>query len=503
MNPIPAENQRPGTRSWINTNASVDSRRRSTDIEGYCSTTSVRRGDTVQICVSSTAPFMIEFYRLGFYGGDGARLVGQTGPISGTKHDDPPTGDLQLRECNWPPSAVLRIPPDWVSGVYLGKLTQVNVPSPTGSYVIFVVRDDRQCDFLFKCSETTWSAYNAWPDNFSLYDFHGEPAKIGYWGPGVRASFDRPYAMSQPWYMMHEPERCAWMIGASQFLIFEYPLLFWMESRGFDVSYMSCLDLQDSSPVRLRQRAKALLSTGHDEYYSVAMHDNLRNAVEASDDIPQNGLSVAFLCAGSMTGVLDVAPSTFDGNRQNRIIRRIGRWGPIDPWLMTVAPEQAGFTDGDFADAGELIGARLVEPAVGVADWRCTNTEGPLASRFYNGTGLHDNDRIRGLVGHEFTGNPVGRAGLEVLAEEHLVGGDGLLTANTYAATIYPGPKGNLVFNASTMWWPQFLNVATPLPFPGGGEPQFASTSGVITPDSAEMQTVERLTLNLFEMSLA
>ena len=124
------------------------------------------------------------------------------------------------------------IPSDWPSGVYLGKLTQVNVPSPTGSYVIFVVRDDRQCDFLFKCSETTWSAYNGWPDNFSLYDFHGEPPKVGYWGPGLRVSFDRPYAMSQPWYMQHEPERCNWMIGASQFLIFEYPLLFWMESRG-------------------------------------------------------------------------------------------------------------------------------------------------------------------------------------------------------------------------------------------------------------------------------
>ena len=119
----------------------------------------------------------------------------------GTKHDDPPTGDLQLRECNWPVSVQFNIPFDWPSGVYLGKLTQVNVPSPTGSYVIFVVRDDRQCDFLFKCSETTWSAYNGWPDNFSLYDFHGEPAKVGYWGPGMRVSFDRPYAMSQPWYM--------------------------------------------------------------------------------------------------------------------------------------------------------------------------------------------------------------------------------------------------------------------------------------------------------------
>ena len=255
--------------------------------------------------------------------------------------------------------------------------------------------------------------------------------------------------------------------------------------------------------MNLRQRARALLATGHDEYYSVSMHDNLRNAVEATDDIPQNGLSVAFFCGGSMTGVLELAASTFDGGRQNRIIRRKGRWGPIHPWLMTLAPEQAGFTDGDFADAGELMGARLVEPAVGVANWRCVNTGGPLASRLYNGTDLHDGDGIRGLVGHEFTGNPIGRPGLEVVAEDHLTGGDGLPTANKYTATIFPGPKGNLVFNASTMWWPQFLNGGTPLPFPAGGEPLFTGPSGVVSPDPTEMHRVQLMTKNLFEMFLS
>ena len=155
-------------------------------------------------------------------------------------------------------------------------------------------------------------------------------------------------------------------------------------------------------------------------------------------------------------------------------------------------PNTAGFTDGDFADAGELMGARLVEPAVGVADWRCANTRGPLASRFYGGTGLRDDDGLRGLVGHEFTGNPVGRPGLEVLAEERLIGGDGQVTANKYTATIYPGPKGNFVFNASTMWWPQFLNVGTRLPFPGDGMPRFTAPSGMIARSSADMQRVER-----------
>ena len=141
---------------------------------------------------------------------------------------------------------------------------------------------------------------------------------------------------------------------------------------------------------------------------------------------------------------------------------------------MTIAPEQAGFTDGDFADAGELMGGRLVEPAVGVAEWRCLNTAGPLGSRFYSGTGLRDDDGLRGLIGHEFTGNPVGRPGLEVLQKSVRLTATGSSAPTSTAATI-PGPKGNLVFNASTMWWPQFLNVGTRLPFPGDGAPRFTA----------------------------
>ena len=58
------------------------------------------------------------------------------------------------------------------------------------SYIVFVVRDDRKCDFLFQVSDTTWNAYNRWPNQFSLYD---DGKKEWYWGPNVATSFDRPY----------------------------------------------------------------------------------------------------------------------------------------------------------------------------------------------------------------------------------------------------------------------------------------------------------------------
>ena len=500
-NPVQLENLNSGTRVWHNTSVRLNAHRRSTDIEGYCRRTSLAIGETLEVCVSSTAPFALDIFRMGFYGGTGARLVWQSGKIAGEKRGDPPVGDLQLRECDWPVSVAHIIPGDWTSGVYLGKLTQLDVPKPLQSYVIFVLHDDRTCDFLFKCSDTTWSAYNAWPDEYSLYEFHGDPPKVGYWGPDIQASWDRPYAMQLPWYGVHQPERLAWMVGASQFLIFEFPLLFWMESRGYDVSYISCVDLHETPAVRLRQRTKALVASGHDEYYSVGMHDNLQAAIDATDDMPEKGLSVAFFCGGSMTAVTSMAPSVIDPSRQNRIIRRLGRWGVIEQWLLAIQPEQGRFTD-PFPDAGELMGARLVDPCLGVADWVCTNTQGPLASRLYSGTGLADGDRLRSVIGHEFTGRPVDKPGLEVLAEGHLVGDQGAQTPSTYTATLYPGPKGNFVFNSSTIWWAQWLNSSFRLPYPDGGEPRFAWVAGKIVSDFGDMQKVERMTINLFDMFL-
>ena len=88
----------------------IDGHRRSAGIEGYCSKTSYRAGETVEICVSSTAPFVVALYRMGFYGGDGARLMHQTGVNPGAKRNDPPKGDLQLRECDWPPSVTIHHP---------------------------------------------------------------------------------------------------------------------------------------------------------------------------------------------------------------------------------------------------------------------------------------------------------------------------------------------------------------------------------------------------------
>ncbi len=189
---IRAENDKPGTDDWQLQKTRVDpkTRYRCPWIEGYCSHTSIRAGESLAIMVSTNppSPFVIDLYRLGYYAGKGGRHLGRLGPFKGTVQPDPAVGKERLRECRWEPATKVVIPKDWPSGVYLGKLTAEK--EGLQSYVVFIVRDDRACDFLFQCSDTTWSAYNRWPSQWSLYD-NGK--KEWYWGPGVRVSWDRPY----------------------------------------------------------------------------------------------------------------------------------------------------------------------------------------------------------------------------------------------------------------------------------------------------------------------
>ncbi|MBV9122879.1 MAG: hypothetical protein JO112_05955, partial [Planctomycetes bacterium] len=284
---IRAENEKPGTTDWLLRNTRVDPRTkyRCPWIEGYCSHTSLRAGQTLAVMVSTNppSPFILDVYRLGYYGGKGGRHLLRLGPFHGSVQPDPAVGTERLRECSWEPAAHLVIPNDWPSGVYLGKLTAEK--EGLQSYVIFIVRDDRPCDFLFQCSDTTWSAYNRWPSQWSLYD---DGNKEWYWGPGVRVSWDRPYG--KYCQILDAPLSQ----GSGEFLLWEFPLAFWMEKAGYDLSYISNVDTH-ADPGGLR-RARAWLSVGHDEYWSLPMYKNVRAAIAA-------GVNVAFLGADTCIGL--------------------------------------------------------------------------------------------------------------------------------------------------------------------------------------------------------
>lgn len=473
------ENARPGTADWRLASTRVDpaARFRCPWIEGYCSATSVRAGDRLQIMVSTDppSPFTIDLYRMGWYGGLGARHLARLGPFQGEAHPLPPIGVERVRDCRWPPAAEVTIPAGdgargadstrdsdaaWPSGVYLGKLTAAL--SGLQSYVVFVVRDDRPCDVLFQCSTNTWAAYNRWPSWFSLYD---DGHKVWYWGPDVRVSWNRPYG--KYCQLLDAPLSQ----GSGEFLLWEYPAAFWLEQQGFDVSYTSNADTHADAAGLLR--APLWLSVGHDEYWSLDMHRNVTAARDA-------GVSLAFLSGNACYGVVDYHADA--GGSPLRAIRRVGQYGPIDPRVVAEEfPELARFHR-HGPDESRLIGARSGYPLTGTADWTCARSDHWI----FEHTGMHDGDRIPGLVGWEFHGSPAPIPGLEVVATGPVTnrfGGDGA----AYAATVYPGPKGNFVFNAATCWWANGLSAP-----PGYLRPAFRR----VYPEGPDRR-VQRITANL------
>lgn len=449
------ENSKPGTRDWMLTKTRTVPGKinkilyngRCQQIEGYCNANSVRAGETLQIMVSANpaSDFKLEIFRTGYYGGTGARLMKTFESLKAFTQADPSVGENHARECQWEPTVELEIPESWPSGVYLGKMTAQK--SGTQSYVIFIIRDDRPCDFLFQCSDLTWSAYNRWPMDYSIYTEHDNGTSIGV--PSGTVSFERPYGL-----FTHPVNRLKNSGGSGEYLPWEFPLAYWMEKQGYDVSYISNVDTH-SDPKGLL-RAKGFLSVGHDEYWSLEMYEN---AIKARDA----GVSLAFFGGNSVLCVVPMLPSA-DG-KPNRNIRREGWFLPM-PENLTEAQKKRllsrSLNDKTFEprmgpDGALLMGGRLDREGsgrgLGAGDWTCALPDHWL----FEGTGMKKGDSIKGLLGWEWHGAPrMDLPGMNVVAE-----GDATVNkkkVGRYTATLYDGPQDNIVFNAATIWWANGLS---------------------------------------------
>jgi hypothetical protein len=456
-NSIVRENRKQGTRDWLLTRlepARGDEEdapwQRRAAIEGFCSHPSIRAGETLRVYVSTNpvSRYRAEIYRMGYYGGDGGRHVRSMGPLSGSVQPTPTDESKQLVQCQWKVGFELEIPADWLSGVYLGKLTAAD--SGYESYFIFIVRDDRKADFLFQCSDTTWQAYNRWPAWRSLYDWQQNK---WHTSPGADISFDRPYSL---YYNKLPAGLVPLTNGSGEFLLWEYPLSFWMEKEGYDVTYISNLDTHTDPKGLLR--GKGFLSVGHDEYWSLEMFSHVAAARDA-------GVHLAFLSGNSVSGKILFRPGA-DG-RPNRIF---GRYS----------------VDGShhFRNDQDLMGVSSY--GVGAADWTCRAPDHWM----FEGTGMKDGDSIPQLVGWEYHGPPMrDDPSLVVLARGKTRRGQ-QETNREYASVLYTAPKGNFVFNAATCWW----NMPLSRP-PGAVNPPR-------TDFSREDRRVQRITKNLLDRML-
>ena len=435
-NIIAEESSLAGTTDWQLTRVMLDEEgTRSALIEGYCSRQSVQAREELEVMVSTNpaARFEVEIFRMGYYNGRGARLMKSLGPLEGKVQADAPIGGNRLRECQWDASFKFTIPENWISGVYLGRLTTLPETSDEPywqSYVIFIVRDNRPADIIFQCSDNTWQAYNKWPKNYSLYT---DPR--GVHAANVSASFNRPYG--KYCQIFDAPQS----VGSGEFLLWEFPLAFWLEKQGYDVTYVSNSDVLSSEQLT---RGKVFLSVGHDEYWDLRQYDAVKDAIE-------KGVNVLWLSGNCVHGVSPLTPST--NGDEKRTISRAGVYGGMTEDVARAY--SYAYVDINFygPNESEIIGAHTVTPCTGGGDWTCTLPNHWL----FEGTGMKTGDKIPGLVGWESHGDPADIPGLEVVAAGNKWGGGTIL--GQWAATIFEGPKGNIVFNASTIFWTQGLSA--------------------------------------------
>jgi len=414
-NPIQRENRRAGSRSW-----SLDETAKPyTRIEGFASEVSVLPGHSVHLHVS-TAPaarYRIEFYRLGWYHGAGARLLAcipagchrdRQGEARPYPQPAPGTG---FARAAWPVTDTFRFPRSTVSGYVLARLVLTRGRAQGEvSYVPLIVRalPSRRAQILVQASVNTWQAYNNWGGK-SLYAFNSTNHV-----PANHVSFSRP-------------------TGAP--LVWEIGLLRFLEREGYDVSYTTDVDT-DRQPRELR-RHRLVISSGHDEYWSKGMRD----AFEAARS---RGTNLAFLGA-------DIADwqIRYEANRRTIVEYRDATKDPIrDParkavrFRELVPPrpqcELLGISYNGLRGANDPPRSYSVNPAA-------------LKDAWFHRTGFTSMSRLPDSVGYEWDGVQRGCAVPRITELFRYQGLDGYGQPTTAEAVRYVAPSGARVFSSGSL----------------------------------------------------
>ncbi len=465
VNPIVAENQLPGTpQSVWDVSGAGDS-----TLQGFSTDISVNQGQTVFFKINDTAlaPYHIDIYRMGYYGGLGARKVAtiDSAQVQRTVQPAPltdPTTAL-VDAGNWSVSASWAVPTTATSGIYFARLTRDDTGG--ASHIVFVVRNDSShSDLLFQTSDSTWQAYNTW-GGYSLYQNVGTPAGPSPTGGAVAVSYNRPLTVrgvTGGFGSYNSPFHA------------EYPMVRWLEANGYDVSYFTDVDTDRNGA--LIKNHKVFLSVGHDEYWSGAQRAN----VEAARDA---GVNLAFFSGNEVFWKTRWQNSIDSSNAPYRTLvsykesKSNARTDPMDisQGVWTGTWRDARFSppaDGGRPENG-LTGTIYMNDRtntdIGIS-MNVTAAEGLLpfwrntavAQQAAAGQAATVGDRVVGYEVDEDLDNGFRPAGLVDLSSttftttSHVISADGTVVGNgtgNHSMTLYRAPSGALVFGAGTVQW--------------------------------------------------
>lgn len=433
---LATENALPGTDAWRITKDVPGTKPVTAEgvIEGYVDTTSAQPGDVVTLFVATDAPtWHVEAYRMGWYGGKQGRLIWSSAETPSQWQLDISTdNETKMSRALWTPSLTFTIDNAWPTGSYLLKL--VSSTSEAHYVPLTVRRDTAVASLVVVSAVTTWQAYNPW-GGCTLYQcFVGNPRSRA-----TVVSFDRPYAASYNW-------------GSADFLTHELPLISLIEELGIDTAYVTDIDLHssalegDGSANPVLSNRTALLTTGHDEYYSTPMRASLERARDA-------GVNLAFFGANAVYRHIRLEP-----NSESLPFRQLVNYRTADDDPMTAQdPQQATVqwrNDPLNKPESALIGIQYFAAGVKTA-MKLVNTDNWV----FTGVDLSHGTSLKNLVTIEADG--LGHSNqepdnLEVLASSPVTYKN---VRYQHAMTYYSAESGAGVFATGTIGWINALDT--------------------------------------------
>jgi hypothetical protein len=436
-NPIRRENALPGAANWRLPRAARGA------IEGYASRISVRPGNVLELHVStgSATRYRVDIYRIGWYGGSGARLLAclptcttdEAGSPQPVPPFDPSTGYLNA---GWPVTDRIAVGPSWTSGYYLAQLVLTQGPDAGhGSWVPFIVREPvgQRSNVLVQAAVNTWQAYNDWGGRSLYSNFTG----VG----DNHVSFERPFDEAS----MKTSDGPA-TDNANLPQVSEFPLVRFLERNGYDVSYTTDVDI-DANPAELLRHRLAIVA-GHDEYWT----KGIRDAYERARDL---GTNLAFV--GANIGFWQMRYE--DGRRTIVEYRNAGPDPETDPALKTVLFRELTPPRPEC----RLLGVEgIVEPnntSIGIEN--LTANPAALGDPWFARTGFTPAIVLPELVGYEWDLITPGCATPPLTDLFHVSG------TPSYDGVRYTAPSGARVFSAGTLRFSWGLDDTT-----GHGSPQ-------------------------------
>jgi Domain of unknown function (DUF4082)/Bacterial Ig-like domain len=456
-NAIAVENSFPGSTAWKMQGAAQPP----TGIEGFATATSINAGDRVDLKINTAdgAPYHIEIYRAGYYGGAQARLISQLTGLTGVGQDNPQKNpDLGLIDAsNWGVSATITTTSDWQTGVYMLRLARDD--NACDNHILLVVRNDgASSDIVYGLPVSTYQAYNKWGGK-SLYTFNSSgDATVAGSPRAVKVSFDRPYNQS--------------LDGLNNwFTACDIQNLSWLEHQGYDVTYVTNLDVHTGTNIG---NHSVYISPSHDEYWSSEMRSAVTNARDS-------GVGLFFLGANGVYWRIRFEQNPYSGAANRiQVCYKTSESGASDPVTPTTTwrdpaganqPENGLIGQMYIGDNGSVFFPLVVSAAQGLNRiWRYTT----LTSLAPNTTSKIG----KNLVGWEwdarYPANGAEPAGVTVIAASPVTGEliqdagsvftNGPATAN---ATVYRTAGGTRVFATGTNQWSRGLGVN----MAGVGEP--------------------------------